>query len=153
TYNIDVIGNTVSGFDTAIKVGTSNVTVSGNKLFDFKQGIYITDIENARISNNILESDRDVSYGYFTRGNVIAKNVTIKGDKISVQHRPIYLNDLNNRLSGSVDKLIFDNCTFLSDRELYIYNSKNITIQNSDMSKKVEHVNSENIVLTNNQIL
>lgn len=153
TYNIDVIGNTVSGFDTAIKVGTNNVTVSGNKLFDFKQGIYITDIENAQISNNILESDRSVSYGYFTRGNAIAKNVTIKGDKISVQHRPIYLNDLNNRLSGSVNKLLFDNCTFISDRELYIYNSKNITIQNSGMSTEVESVDSENIILTNNQVL
>jgi len=100
-----------------------------------------------------MESDRSVSYGYFSRGNAVAKDVTIKGDKISVQHRPIYLNDLNNRLSGSTDKLLFDNCSFMSDRELYIYNSKNITIQNSDLSKKVEHVNSENIVLTNNQVL
>ncbi len=153
TYNIDVTGNTISGYDTAMKVGTQNVTVSENKIYDFVTGINITDIENAQISNNTLESKRGVSYGYFSRGNSIAKNVTIKGDKISVQHRPIYLNDLNQRLTGSVDKLLFDNCTFLSDRELYIYNSKNITIQNSEMSERVEAVNSQNIVLTNNQIL
>lgn len=153
TYNIDVIGNTITGYDTAIKIGTSNVTVSGNKLYDFITGISITDIENAQLFNNILESKREVSYGYFTRGNVVAKNITIKGDKINVQHRPIYLNDLNNQLTNNSEIVLFDNCTFVSDRELYIFNSKNITIQNSDMSKEVEHVSSENIVLRNNQIL
>lgn len=153
TYNIEVTGNTISGYDTSMRIGSKNVTVSGNKLYDFITGINISDTENGQLFNNFMESDRSVSYGYFSRGNAVAKGVTIKGDKISVQHRPIYLNDLNNRLSGSTDRLLFDNCTFLSDRELYIFNSKNITIQNSEMSVKVEHRESENIILTNNQIL
>ena len=153
TYNIEVTGNTISGYDTSMRIGSKNVTVSGNKLYDFITGINISDTENGQLSNNVMQSDRSVSYGYFSRGNAVAKDVTIKGDNISVQHRPIYLNDLNNRLSGSTDKLTFDNCTFISDRELYIYNSKNITIQNSEMSVEVEHVESENIILTNNQII
>lgn len=153
TYNIEVTGNTISGYDTSMRIGSKNVTVSGNKLYDFITGINISDTENGQLFNNVMQSDRSVSYGYFSRGNAVAKDVTIKGDNISVQHRPIYLNDLNNRLSGSTDKLTFDNCTFISDRELYIYNSKNITIQNSEMSVEVEHVESENIILTNNQII
>src|SRR5690606_7225618 len=107
TYNIEVTGNTISGYDTSMRIGSKNVTVSGNKLYDFITGINISDTENGQLSNNVMQSDRSVSYGYFSRGNAVAKDVTIKGDNISVQHRPIYLNDLNNRLSGSTDKLTF----------------------------------------------
>ncbi|QLE02509.1 right-handed parallel beta-helix repeat-containing protein [Galbibacter sp. BG1] len=151
TYNIEASGNTISGYDTSMRIGTSNVKVADNNFNDFKEAIYISDIEDAEISNNTFKSDRDVSYAYFSRGNVVAKNVMVKGEQIEVTHRPLYLTNLNDELNNATDRIVFDDCYFASSRELYLYECKNITIKNSSLNTRIEQVNSENIVLQNNE--
>ncbi|WP_335964314.1 right-handed parallel beta-helix repeat-containing protein [Galbibacter sp. PAP.153] len=153
TYNIEASNNKIAGYDTSIRVGSFNVKVNGNEFYDFKQAIYITNIEDAEIGNNVFASDRDVSYAYFAMGKTtVAKNVTIKGEDISVTHRPLYLTNLNDAIGSSSERITFDECKFSSSRELYLDNCKNITIKNSSMNTEVEQINSENIVLQNNKM-
>lgn len=149
SYNNKIIGNTISGYDTGISPGGQYIEVKENIIRDFKEAIYINkDLADSEISNNDFQSDRSVSYGYMAYGG-IAKNVVVKNDKVVVKHRPILLWGFNR--SSDNTSLTFDGCDFTSNRELYLENTNNVTIKNSNLlgNKEIRQINCTNVITSN----
>lgn len=148
-YDIEVLDNYISGFDTAISVGGNNITVAGNTVKDFKEAIYISTLRNSKIHDNVYEGNRAISYGYFTNSGT-AENVKIYNDRVITSHRPLFLNKINDGFDGTSSLLTLDNCEFSAGRELYLSDSKHISIKNSKMNTEIQQKNCQNILLENN---
>ncbi|MFI1743923.1 hypothetical protein [Thalassobellus sediminis] len=147
-----IIGNTIIGFNTGMAPGGRYITVKDNIVKDFKEGIYLKTLVDSEISNNTYESLRPISYGYLTN-NGKSKNLVIKNDKIKVNHRPISLSGFNSNLGTSITSsdLVIENCEFISPKEIYFENSRDILFRNNKSTNKtITQINCTNLVLENN---
>lgn len=152
TYNVVINNNSITGYETSVQIGSRNVQVSGNEFNDFKQAILLTNIKDAEMSDNIYQSNRDVSWGVLSIGGVNAENIKFSRESINVGHRPLNFFNTNENLQVNNANIIFDNCTFIGNRKIYINTSKNISIKNSLMKYDIETYNSSNIILLGNII-
>ena len=142
-----IIGNTIIGFDTALSPGGQNIEVSNNTLRDFSQGMYIRNIVDSDISYNDYKTDRKISYCYQSFGGE-ANNVKIHNENINVKHRPINFFNFNKNGLGNIT---FEECKIDSPKEIYLNQSKNITIKNNLIKfNRITEVDCENIITENN---
>ncbi|WP_405292900.1 NosD domain-containing protein [Algibacter sp. Ld11] len=145
--NINISGNSISGYDTGISPGGENIEVYKNTVKDFDQGVYLRNLVNSKLSFNDFQTDRKISYGYQSFGG-IADNVIVSNEYIKVNHRPVNFFTFNKNGEGSI---VFEGCKFDSSKELYFYNAQNITIKNNFLRyNKITTSGSLNIVLDNN---
>ncbi|MEL0456403.1 NosD domain-containing protein [Flavobacteriaceae bacterium SZ-1-7] len=148
-HNNKIIGNEITGFDTGISILGQNIEVKDNIVRDFKEGFYLRELYDSEISNNDLQSDRTISHGYLSFGG-LTSNVIIRNDNINVKHRPVYFYGFNEKTTN--DNLTIESSIFISPKELYLENAKNVTIRNNQLAvnKEIRQVNCENIVTENN---
>lgn len=147
--NNEISGNIIKGYQIGMNISGKNAQVFNNKVFDFQTGIHIGHLEDTKIFNNEYSSDRTVAYGYYSLEGT-CKNVVLTNEKMDVNNRVIFLNKINEKTTDDKYQLIFDKCSFNSQRELYFKDCNNITIQNSIMNVKVVQINSTNILEINN---
>lgn len=144
-YNVEISGNYIEGYNTGISPAGRDMVIKNNTVRDFTEGIYFRDIVDSEISNNDYKSDRFISYGYLSYGGN-TENVTISNDKIEVTHRPVNFFNFNRDADTS---LTIKNTEIISPKELYIYNSNNVTLENNDLvnDNSITKTNSNNIVV------
>lgn len=152
-YNNEISNNYIEGYDTSIGIGGLNMDVHDNILRDFDEGFFIRNLKESKIYKNNIESDRNISWGYITvNGN--AKDVSVYDDLVNVNHKTVNFIGLNSSDLYSSPNITFDNVDFNSkgNRSLYLEDSSDITIKNSNITLGIENSNSTNVISTNNTI-
>ncbi len=150
-----ISGNTVTNYSVGIRVAGENQEVSNNTIIDCTTGIYfVSNLINGNFKNNKINSSLSVSYGYrnFRNSNNL-ENVIVSNELINVRHRPISFIDILNLSNSGTPQITFQNCNFTTSStnfKLYINKGKNIKFQNNYSNTSFDIINSENIVLINN---
>ncbi|MFD1162242.1 right-handed parallel beta-helix repeat-containing protein [Hwangdonia seohaensis] len=155
-YNYKITNNTVKNYGIGIRVAGNNQLITDNKIIDCTTGVFlIGDFFDSTFSRNTITSSLSLSYGYknfYNCQNI--NNVTFNNEIVEVQNRPINFNVFLNDSVSSTEHVTFTNCTFNTSNtnfKMLIKASKNVKFEGNRSNTDFQIVDSENIVLVNNQ--
>ncbi|WOD43369.1 right-handed parallel beta-helix repeat-containing protein [Hwangdonia lutea] len=151
-----IVNNIIKNYGIGIRVAGLNQLVSNNTILNCTTGIFlINDLVNSTFRDNQITSNLNLSYGYKNFYNCQnLDNVTIKDEIIEVQNRPINFNVLLNNSVSNTEQVTFTNCLFNtanSNFKMLIKATKNIKFESNRSNTDFQIIDSENIVLINNQ--
>ncbi|MFI1773832.1 hypothetical protein [Thalassobellus citreus] len=157
-FNYTITGNNIKDYSNGISVAGKSFVVSSNTIINCKTGIQLKgDFYDSVLSENSIESNLDVSYGYRSFNNSQNSNdIKISNEFISVSNRPISLIGYINESNLSSTQISFDSCTLNTKNPnnffIHVNSSKNIEFKNNISNTDFEIIDSENIILTNNAV-
>ncbi len=131
TYNNEIYGNTVKGFQTGITLYNKDAKIYDNTFDGLVNGIFIPDeVENTEIYNNTFLSNVNASKGIFAHiasaNNLIIRDntISVKGSSVNFVNVNLESEDVNNEV------LISDNSLTTSGQPV-IQNSNGIVLSNN----------------------
>ncbi|WP_188369145.1 right-handed parallel beta-helix repeat-containing protein [Muriicola marianensis] len=157
-YNYVIRGNTIKGYEDGIKMAARDHLVENNTILDCEIGIQLTsDLYNTTFRNNTIRNSAGISYGYKNAPNADnINNISISGEDINVGNRPISFINFNAGSSSTEFQITFTGNTLNSfnnqNFNIYLDNTKNILFENNLSNTDFEIVQSQNIVLRNNEV-
>ena len=150
--NYDIYNNTISNYETGMKIGGTNQEVYENTINNCDTGIMFLNGDSNQFNNNIINSSISNSRGFYNfPGGVNLENTTVSGGEVNVKTFPLLAIKINQENSSTTNELTFDNVNFnsSSNYNVDLRNSKHITIQNSSFNGFTQS-NCDNITLYNN---
>ena len=152
--NNKVIGNTITGFGTGIKVRGSEGLVKGNKVYDCGTGLIIEKAENTEVSNNEYVNNQPGSGGIIL--GYYGNNVDIHDEYFEVGGRYLYATEFNldPKYAENVNsfEVTIRNSVFKAIKPSYIKNTYGVNIVDNDMDTGIEFYDSFNASFKGNDV-
>ena len=126
-YGNEVSDNTIEGHSIGIHVLSQDISVFGNMIKDCGMGIFMRDLKDAEIYENIIRSDKVKSYGIRGFGGVI-DNLTVRDNDIDVIYPPISFSWVNSKDADANNSVLIKN-NDLKGRSVSIDNSNGIVVE------------------------
>jgi hypothetical protein len=133
TYDCEISGNTIIGYNTAISLYSKETQIFGNTTQNCKRGVFVTNSNNIRnvdIYNNNFTSSRDNSSGFYAQLAPL-NNVNIYENTIDVKGYAVYFTSVNIQAGSENNTVMVNNNSFLSSKDPKVSNSNGIILKDN----------------------
>ncbi|AUP77259.1 uronase [Flavivirga eckloniae] len=134
TYDCEISGNTIVGYNTAITLYSKDTKIFDNETEDCRRGIFVTNSNNIRnvdIYGNTFKSDRSNSAGFYAQLAAL-NDINIYENEIDVNGNAVHFSSVNLEAGTENNTVTVNNNFFMSSNPAKVSNSNGIILRDNN---------------------